>query len=139
MNCYPVTVGFFCESWATSAHPSYTQAPQRPTYILYSSPCACLYELLCSYHSSPITPDPTFGHQNTPMDKNGQETTSTEVTALVCPWPSIPAPLPVRQISRKIFLSERVMHWHRLPREVVESPSLKVCKNHGDVTLRDVG
>mgnify|MGYP001858437632 CR=1 FL=1 len=30
------------------------------------------------------------------------------------------------------------MHWHRLPREVVEAPSLEVSKNRGDVTLRDV-
>jgi len=31
------------------------------------------------------------------------------------------------------------MHWHRLPREVVESPSQRVFKNHGDVAQRDVG
>jgi len=31
-----------------------------------------------------------------------------------------------------------VMQWHRLPREVVESPSLEVLKNHGEVALRDV-
>ena len=30
------------------------------------------------------------------------------------------------------------MHWHRLPREVVESPSLEVIVNHGDVALGDV-
>jgi len=31
-----------------------------------------------------------------------------------------------------------VMQWHRLPREVVGSPSLEVFKNRGDVALRDV-
>ena len=30
------------------------------------------------------------------------------------------------------------MHWHWLPSEVVESPSLEVAKNLGDVALGDM-
>jgi len=30
------------------------------------------------------------------------------------------------------------MHWHRLPTEVVGSPSLEVFKNRVDVAVRDV-
>ena len=40
---------------------------------------------------------------------------------------------------RKCFFSERVvMYWHRLPREVVESPSQEVFKKRVDGALTDI-
>ena len=44
-----------------------------------------------------------------------------------------------RRIRKNVFPERVVGHWHRLSREVVESLSLEVLKDHGDVALRSVG
>ena len=41
-------------------------------------------------------------------------------------------------ITKNVFSEGAVLQWHRLPRGVVESPSLEVFRNHVDVALRDM-
>ena len=40
--------------------------------------------------------------------------------------------------NRKNFSQRVAGHWHRLPREMVGSPSQDVFKNHGDLARRAV-
>ena len=40
--------------------------------------------------------------------------------------------------SKKFFTARMVKHWHRLPREIVETPSLETFKAMLDVALRNL-
>jgi len=41
-------------------------------------------------------------------------------------------------IRNNFFSKREEMHWHRLPREVVQSPSVEMFQNHGEVALGDM-
>lgn len=41
-------------------------------------------------------------------------------------------------IRGKIFFEREIRHWYRLPRAMVETPSLEVIKKHVYVAIRDI-
>jgi len=53
-------------------------------------------------------------------------------------WSICPSVYHLAHLQLGISLDKLVKHWNRLPREVVESPSLEAFKKRVDVALQDM-
>ena len=63
----------------------------------------------------------------------------SQVTAIAQErWPQVASGEVQVGYLEEFLLRTVVRHWHRLPGEVVQSPSMELFKSHGDVALRDV-